>query len=273
MYKKVLLQTDLTSSQAEILDYLYQNKEAKASEIAKKIKRSRAIVYKEGEELANLGIIEIIDKPNQVSIYRAKHPSELKKLLENRENKLKKDRELLNNYLPDIISSYNLMHNKPGVRFFEGIEGLRQIYEEILKEEKDFYLVRSAYEPVYKKEIVPIIEQFIKKRIAKNIKATAITPADIEHSVAEKDAKQLMERFWVDKEMYNAPVEIDIFGNKVAILSFGEELIGMIIESKQIAQSLKQLFILASLGTKKSADSANKNDLNEEKTDQDKNNN
>ena len=96
MFKKVLLQADLTSSQAEILDYLYQNKEAKASKIAKKIKRSRAIVYKEGEELANLGIIEIIDKPNQVSIYQAKHPSELRKLLDLRENKLKKDKELLN---------------------------------------------------------------------------------------------------------------------------------------------------------------------------------
>ncbi len=51
------------------------------------------------------------------------------------------------------------------------------------------------------------------------------------------------------KDKYDAPVEIDIFGNKVAILSFGDELIGMIIESKQIASSLRQLFILATLGT------------------------
>ncbi len=250
MFKKVLLQADLTPSQAEILEYLYQNKEAKASEIAKKIKRSRAIVYKEVEELANIGVIERIDGPNQVSIFRANHPSQLKKLLDLRENKLKKDRELLNNYLPDMISGYNLMHNKPGIRFFEGIEGLKKIYNEILKEEKDFYLIRSAYEPVYKKEIVPIIEQFIKKRVAKNIKVKAITPTDIKESSSENDAKWLMERFWVDKDMYNAPVEIDIFGDKTAILSFGEELVGMVIESRQISQSLKQLFLLAVLGTK-----------------------
>ena len=49
MFKKALLQTDLTPTQAEILDFLYQNKEAKASVIAKKIQRSRAIVYKELE--------------------------------------------------------------------------------------------------------------------------------------------------------------------------------------------------------------------------------
>ena len=39
--------------------------------------------------------------------------------------------------------------------------------------------------------------------------------------------------------MYTAPVEIDIFGDKVAILSFGKELVGMIAESKQIASIVK----------------------------------
>ncbi len=255
MFKKVLIQADLTPSQAEILEYLYQEKEAKASEIAKQIKRSRAIVYKEVEEMAKLGIIIKKEKPNQVATFMAGHPSKLKKLLENREAQLKKDRELLNNYLPDIMSSYNLIHNRPGIKMYEGVEGLEKIYKEILNEGKDFYLIRSAYEPVYKEQILPIVNEFIKKRIRKNINVTAITPTDL-HASPDKDAEWLMNRFMVSEDKYDAPVEIDIFGNKVAILSFGEELIGMIIESKQIASSLKQLFMLATLGaqTKKPAE-------------------
>jgi len=249
MFKKVLLQTDLTPSQAEILEYLYQNKEAKASEIAKEIKRSRAIVYKEIEEMAKIGIIEKKERPNQITVFMAGHPSLLKKLLDNREAQLKKDREMLNNYLPDIVSSYNLINNRPGIKMFEGVEGLEKIYEEILNEGKSFFMIRSAYEPVYKEKILPIVDEFIKKRIKKNIAVTAITPTDLLADPA-KDASWLMERFMVNKGMYDAPVEIDIFGNKVAILSFGEELIGMIIESKQIAQSLRQLFTLATIGAK-----------------------
>lgn len=249
MFKKVLLQADLTPSQAEILEYLYQNKEAKASEISKKIKRSRAIVYKEVEEMAKLGIVEKKERPNQIAVFMAGHPSLLKKLLDNRETQLKKDRELLNNYLPDMVSSYNLINNRPGIKIYEGVDGLKKIYEEILNEGKDFYLIRSAYEPTYKEKILPIVEDFIKKRVKKNIAVTAITPTDALADPA-KDAGWLMKRFMVDKEMYNAPVEIDIFGNKTAILSFGDELIGMIIESKQITQSLVQLFTLASLGSR-----------------------
>ena len=256
MYKNIFLRAGLTPTQSLIMEYLFEKKEDKASSIAKAIKKSRAIVYKDLEELANIKVIEKHDKPNQVSIFRIGHPSHMEKFFDNREDKLKKDRELFNNYLPDMVSSYNLMNNKPGIRYYIGVDGMKTIYDEILREGKDFHLIRSAYEPVYKKEILPIIEDFIKKRVAKNINITAITPTDIEKSNSENDVKWLMDRFWVDQDMYNAPVEIDIFGNKVAILSFGDELMGMIIESKQIAQSLKQLFMLATLGTeiKKSAE-------------------
>ncbi len=250
MIKDMFLQIDLTPSQAEILEYLYQNREAKASEIARQIKRSRAIVYKEIEEMVKLGIAEKKQGPGSVSLFTAGHPSLLKKLLDNRESQLKKDRELLNNYLPDIISSYNLINNRPGIKMYEGVEGLKQIYDEIINEGKDFFLIRSAYEPVYKEKILPIVDEFIKKRVKKNIAVTAITPTDVLANPAQ-DASWLMKRFMVNKNMYDAPVEIDIFGSKVAILSFGDELIGTIIESKQIAQSLVQLFNLAALGAKK----------------------
>ena len=246
-FKKILMQTNLTASQAEILEYLYHNKEAKASEIAKEIKRSRTIVYKEMEVLAKMSMVIKKEKPNQIAVFSAGHPSLLKKLLHEREMQLKEDQRLLDNFLPDIISNYNLTNNRPGIKFFEGVEGLRSIYEEILENKKDFYLIRTAYEPIYNENIAPIVETFIEKRVKMGIKVTAIIPSDINNP--KKDMLWLMKRFNVNKKMYSAPVEIDIFSDKIAILSFGEELVGIIIESKQIAQSLKQIFMLATFAS------------------------
>jgi predicted transcriptional regulator len=243
MFEEILSRTDLTPSQADILDFLYQNKEAKASQIANRIRKSRTIVYKDLEELEKLGLVEKKEKSNQVALFSAGHPSLLKKLLDQKEAQLKKDKELLNSYLPEILSSFNLARNLPGIRFFEGVGGLEKIYEEILDENKAFYLIRTAYEPTYNDKIAPIVEGFIEKRIKKNIQVTAIIPSDVNDP--KKDARWLMKRFNVAKKAYTAPVEIDIFGDKTAILSFGDELVGMIIESKQIALSLKQIFSLA----------------------------
>lgn len=250
MYKKILLQTDLTPSKAEILNFLYQNKEAKASDIAKRIKRSRAIVYKDIEELSEMGILEKIEKVGKITFYRAKHPSHLTKLLDLKEKQIKKDRQSLENSLPDIISSFNLLHNQPGIRYFEGVDGLQKIYDEILKDGKNIYLMRAAYDEVFKAEILPIVERFITQRLKKNMRVKALTPNDVIRVDPKKDKELLVDRIWVDKKLYNAPVEIDIFGDKVAILSFSNELIGLIIESKQIAQSIKQLFLLAQIGAK-----------------------
>lgn len=247
MFKKILLQTGLTSSQAEILSYLYQHKKAKASEIAKKAKRSRTIIYKETETLIRLNLIRKIDKPNEPTFFWAKHPSALQKLIKKREQQVQNTKRLLRDSLPEIIGSYNLISNQPGIRFYEGIKGLKEIYKEILNDKKKLYLVRTAYEPVYNSKIAPIVEEFIEKRIKRKIKVTAIIPSDVDNK--EKDARWLLKRFNVDKNMYTAPVEIDIFGDKVAILSFGDELVGTIIESKQIAQSLKQIFTLATFAS------------------------
>ncbi len=247
MFKETLLKAGLNNVQAEILSYLYQEKQAKASVIAQKTKRSRAIVYQELENMANLSLIEKKEAPGKIAVFSASHPSLLKNVMENRLKELQKDQQNLENSLPDIISGYNLANDRPGVRFFEGITGLKQIYEEILKENKDIYLVRSIFHPSYQKDMGRIIDEFIKKRVRKNVKVTAIAPTDVAID-EKKDQMHLFTRISVDKEKYNAPVEINIFGNKVAILSFGQELIGMIIESQQIALSLKQLFLLISVG-------------------------
>lgn len=73
------------------------------------------------------------------------------------------------------------------------------------------------------------------------------TPKEIE----ESDKKMLLERTWYKPEDYTAPVEWSVFGNKVALISFGKEAMGMIIESKQIAESLRQMFKMMDDGLKR----------------------
>jgi len=165
MYKNVFLRAGLSPTQAEILDFLYEKKEAKASEIAIKIKKSRAIVYKDLDELASLKVIERIDGPSMISIFRIEHPSNMEKFFEIRENKLKKDKDLFNNYLPDLVSSYNLMSNKPGVRFYEGVEGVKKIFDDLLNKTKPDTEILSFAKVLENKkntELNSVLDNFIK---------------------------------------------------------------------------------------------------------------
>ncbi len=250
MFKKALLQTDLTPTQAEILDFLYQNKEAKASTIAKEIKRSRAIVYKELEELANLGIIEKEDKPNQVSIFRANHPTQLEKLMEIRENKLKKDKELLNNYLPDIISSFNLVHNKPGILYYEGKEGIKNALNHIIKNfrvDREIISFVKVFPERYEKIINESLNYFIKKRIKKKIKTRVLAVNSPEgKKLMENDKKSFRKTKLVDNKKIPFDFqggELFIYRNEVCIITMENNVyFALIIQNKSIAQLLRAFF-------------------------------
>lgn len=58
------------------------------------------------------------------------------------------------------------------------------------------------------------------------------------------DKKEKRELAIVDKKEYPIPTEIDVYNNKVMIASWREKL-GVIIESQEIADTLKTIFKLA----------------------------
>ena len=250
MFKKILLQSGLTPSQAEILNFLYQNKEAKASVIAVKIKRSRAIVYKELEELENLGMVERTDKPNQVSIFRANHPSELQKLHEIRQKKLKKDKESLNNYLPDIVSSFNLTHNKPGVLYYEGKEGVNNALNHIIKgfrKDREIISFVKVLPEKHEKEVKVAFDDFIKKRIKMKIKTRVLAIKTPEGKKLQKnDEKSLRETRLVEtsKSLLNFNGgEIFIYRNEICALTLKNNMhFAFIVQDENITQLFRAFF-------------------------------
>lgn len=242
MHKKILLKTKLTPSQAEILEFLYLNKEARASTIAKQIKRSRAIVYKELEELETLKLVEKYDKANHISMFRATHPNNLTNLMENREKELTKDKQSLENYLPDLISSFNLNHNKPGIKFYEGLIGINKVLDDTLKSTETI-LAYSDIEAI-QKYIPQINKKYITSRKRKGVKKRGIiidTPFSREFL---KDYhSDITENRFIPSSTFPFGSLLQIYDNKVAYITLSKEnMMGLIIEDKNISNMHRSLF-------------------------------
>ena len=50
-----------------------------------------------------------------------------------------------------------------------------------------------------------------------------------------------MVRTWLKPESYTAPVEVNIYGDKVALLAYGEDIMGVIIQNPPIAEAMRQM--------------------------------
>jgi len=62
--------------------------------------------------------------------------------------------------------------------------------------------------------------------------------------VAESDKLMLLHRTWIHAQDYDEPVEWVAYGDKLAIISFGKEIVGIVIQSPQMAEAFRKIYKL-----------------------------
>lgn len=173
--------------------------------------------------------------------YKAAHPVNLEAYVERRRNMILNWEYKFKSIMPGMVKTYFATTEQPEVRFFQGKEALEHIYEDILDTKKDLHLIMTPNQHDYMGD--KFLRDFVKERVKKKIHVEALTPntPGANHSKAI-DKKMLLHRTFYDPAAFDMPVEINIYGDKVAYLSFGDEVMGTIIHSPQIAQAMRELF-------------------------------
>lgn len=241
MYKDLLISLGLNEAEGEIYDLLIQKGEKTVKDLTKLTDITRTNIYNVLTGLEELGLIEQIKKQKK-TLFRPIHPNKLEGLLENEEKELKKAKLELSANLPAIVSDYNLAVGKPGVRYFEGKEGLSQVMADSLlaKTEIYSYVDVEAVQKYIKKEN----EQYVRKRM-KLAKKKKILVSDSVFN--RKYFKQLGEKAtdakYLDYQMPGFNAAMQIYDNKVSYITLQpEKMIGIIIEDELISKMQRALF-------------------------------
>jgi len=244
--KKQLLEIGFADKEAGVYLALLEAGQSTVSHIARKAKINRTTGYDILEMLAGKGLVSVINQGNARQ-YAAEDP---RKILQHSEHKLKQaqgELEASKKILPELKSIFNKTE-KPKVKFYEGIDGLKEVYEDTLTA-KETIVGYACAETLL--EVMPDFpEDYIKRRVAKAIYNKTIVPdTPAMRKFTTRDKEQLRESRLVPADKLNLEIEINIYDNKVTMASFKEEL-GIIIESQKIADAQKKIFELAWLGAK-----------------------
>ncbi len=242
MDTKLLEQIGLTKGQAKAYSALIQKGESTPPQIAKEIGESRTNTYMLLEKLEKLGLITRIKKANKLA-YQPLNPIALEKLAEQNTHRMAEAEENIKHSMPQMLSYFYSFTEKPGIRLLQGGQGLKEIYQDTLREKKDIYFLRTRVE--VKALGSNFFHQYKKRRAFLGIKTYAFTQdTQMGRENAPNDALHNMVRVWFPADKYTAPVEIDVYGDKTAFLAFGEEFMGVIIQSPHIAEAMRQLMLM-----------------------------
>ena len=206
------------------------------SDIADKSGVNRVTAYSILEKLIKKGFIHFLTKDG-VKFFDATDPEIVKR-------ELKRKISEFSHALP-AFKRLRGEASHPKIQYFEGIEGIKALYADTLSSKTEILNYSNSKEirdhwPNYD-------EEYVKERVRRKIYLRGISPLD-EHGlrVQTEDKENYRELRLVPATEFSFTNEINIYDDKVAITSFKDiPLIGMIIESLEVANTQRDIFKMA----------------------------
>ena len=231
---------DLGLNEIEIKVYLELIKSGSllASEVASRLNLHRTTSYYILDNLIKKGLASYVIKAGK-KYFMATNPEKLLAIEKEREIKLK-------SLIPQLISLRKPFEEIPLVEVYEGKEGLKTIWEDILKslsKNQEISILATGKTP----KILPYyLPSFHNRRIKQQIKLKIIYN-DIEESKKrgkELSKMRLTQVKYLQKE-YILPSSTLIYGEKVAFMLWNEnKTIGILIQDKNMNKSFNSYFNL-----------------------------
>ncbi|MDO8489981.1 MAG: helix-turn-helix domain-containing protein [bacterium] len=243
-----LAKLDLSEHQSAVYFALLQMGSGSIMDVAKRSGLKRTTTYSILDGLVQKGFASV-NKKNAHREYIAEDPRRLPEILNIEIQKIKQRQENFSNALPELMSFYNASAVKPKIKYFEGVEGMRMVFNETLQLGKDEeILAYSSAESIHKYLGDDYVKSYLAERVSKGIIQRAIAEDSVDARQHQKnDRKELRITRLVDKKMFPFANEINIFRNKMIIMSYAD-LLGVMIESEGIAKTQKSIFELSWLG-------------------------
>jgi sugar-specific transcriptional regulator TrmB len=243
----IVRRAGLTESQAKGYLALVRLGDLSPTQLATATGETRTNGYAIADKLVALGLAS--KTGTKKALYRANHPSTVETLAEHRRKALVHNEQIVKQGIGSLIDLYFERSEKPGVTVHQGLDGIKKVYEDTLLANSDIYLLRTTAD-------IPdlgmgYLETYREKRAKAGIHTYAIapdTPEGRRNSRNGEDTRLLFHRTHIPTTSYTAPVEIDVFGEKVAFLTFGESQMATVIHSPYIADSMRQVFAMIRSG-------------------------
>ncbi len=236
---KELQDLGLAEKEAKVYLAALEIGRATADQLAKHAKLVRPTTYLQIKSLMEKGLISTYEEGKK-TYFAPESPELLKRLLQQQKNNLNSKEQELAALLPELLRRFEGAGERPVVRFFPGKEGIAAVRDEVLTtKSKETHIIFSP-ENLSRLFGQAYLDEYSAKRKAAGIHSQGIYTYKQTFDPAIID--QLTERRVLPPQVLPLTIDVYIFDDKVGILSLEGSLFGLVIQSSQIASSMKMLF-------------------------------
>lgn len=226
----------LNEKQAKVYLALLQMGSGSVPAISIKAGTKRPTTYLLLEELRMKGLATLLPKKKKAK-YTAESPQKL--LQEQRERG-----EVIQRSLPELLAIYNSQKEKPKVTYYQGAENVNELIRKIFQS-KSICVYGSIGSVSDEANQIDAMMNRVKKE---NIEVREFLQSDqksIEFKNKYGNEKFPTLKIKIAPEAFVFPTENMIFENKLAILSYKDMPMAVVIESSDVVATYKSMFEIA----------------------------
>ncbi|MDD5098567.1 MAG: helix-turn-helix domain-containing protein [Candidatus Pacebacteria bacterium] len=228
-----LKEIGLSSEESKIYIACLELGTSKAAAISNRTNLPRTTIYGILSRLISLGFVSYVIKSG-VKYFEAVDPEKLISKLNEKSYRFK----LL---IPELKKIKNSVTEKPKIEVYEGKEGIKSVYEDMLKINKPIYGYGTT--KLLFNFLEFYIPNYIKRRAKLGIKFFIITEESEEARLMRKNDKKELRKTRFSNIIKNMATVTYIYNDKVAIIHISKQHpIGMIIENEDISKTQKIIF-------------------------------
>lgn len=248
-HQEILTQLGLTEKEAKLYLTLLEIGPNPASSVSRKAGITRTTAYAALETLKEKGLLSLVEQGG-IQQFSAVDPKKLEEYAKHQQEKASQNLENISKLVPSLQSLTGDLVLAPKVKYFEGINGIKTIYNDItatLKDLKSKGRVKLVFSssPNISTELRKVLDSAKEDRKKYKISARFIVP----NSPQTKKRLARADEFLSDLRLMPKDIEMDfdsevnIYKDKIAIMSLNNERPhGIIIESNNIAATQRTLF-------------------------------
>jgi len=238
MHEYALTELGLSEKEAAMYEALLQKGQALIPDLVKATGFKRGDTYNILAGLEAWGLAEKKEKDGK-NYYVPAHPTKLNEAVADQEKEVESTKKALNSAIPDLVSMYNLAINKPGVRFFEGKEGVIQAYETLLDIRQPILSIEDKGNML---EFFPeYVKKYVNKRIDRQIPSRAIAPDT--NTVNTPNPTKFLDSRLIPSAEFPFNMDIKICGDLVQLATLKEgQAVAVHLYNPIIAANFKIIF-------------------------------
>lgn len=239
--KTILEQANLHESEINVYALLLEEGPHSAAELATKTGIKRSNVYYTLENLEQKQLVEKFKK-GRAAHFRTTHPRMLQDHLLKQRNNIEDARKTVEAHMDTLSSTYNLVNHKPGISFFEGVDGFKDtLYHSLEAKETIYSFVNSDVVEQYVNDIdTGYVKQRIKKKIHKHIIMANTPEAKVYINEMNKTYTKVK---LLDNKKFPFEMAMEVYNNTTSYLQMSDEgILAFLIQNPEVAKLHRSLF-------------------------------